>query len=346
MSFVQGEYLQWLFVLPFLILIYTLQVYFRKKAFQKYLGSQSNFLRSKISDVKRNVKIILSICVLILLIIALARPQSSGEKIEVQNRGLYVFLLIDVSKSMLAEDIKPNRLSFMKKEMSRFLDMSSGDHVALGVFAHSAFLLSPFTNDLSAVKSYLNDLSPDYLTSQGTNFERVFHLSSQVFKKIKENKQERSARAIVIASDGEDHSKESEKAIKKLLLQKDIRVFTVSFGTQEGGVIPVKDYKDQITGYKKDIEGNLVITKLKSESLKNFAKWGKGSYHHAVYGGSAIEQLRQNLDRLEKDLFEKTIHTKKKEEYQWFLILAFFIALIEWVLSDRAYFKKSHWFFK
>ena len=337
MAFHYPEYLYWLILLPVLIFIYIIRAHIRRKTIKKWLGTRSDFLRSSISEKKRTIKVSLRICVLAFLFIALARPQGEGEKMETRNRGVYILLLVDASNSMLAEDIKPNRLIFMKKEISRLIDLSSGDQVALGIFANSAILAAPFTSDLSAVKSYLNDLSTDHLTNQGTNFKRAFQLSAQVFNKIKETENEQSVKAIVIASDGEDHSKETKKVIQSLLVQKNIRIFSLSFGTEEGGVIPVKDYKNQIKEYKKDIHGQLVITRLKKDSLKKFAKWGKGSYYHVSYGGQAIEQLRQDLDRLEKNLFNKTTHTKKKENYQWFLIGAFLIALMELILNDRSY---------
>ena len=337
MSFYNVHFLYWLWILLFLILIYILQLNIRKKKIKKWLGPQNKFLRSSISEQKRSLKTILKLCTLFLLFIAIARPQGLGEKMEMQNKGVYILLLIDASNSMLAEDIKPNRLSFMKKEISRLINLSPKDQFALGVFAHSAFLATPFTKDLSAVKSYLEDLSTDHLTNQGTNFERAFQLGDKVFEKIKEDKNEQSVKVIIVASDGEDHSKKTKTTIKNLVLEKDIRVFTLSFGTRAGGVIPIKDYKGQVKEYKKDMHGNVVVTQLKEKSLQNFAQWGKGSYYHVNYGGTAIHRLRQDLNRLEKTLLEKASYIKKKELYQWFLVLAFFLAFIELILTDRSY---------
>jgi len=337
MTFQNPEYLYWLVILPALVFIYIIRARIKKKKIKRWLGSRNDFLRSSISEKKRVIKTGLRICVLALLFISLARPQGEGEKIETRNRGVYIFLLVDASNSMLAEDVKPNRLIFMKKEISRFIDLSSGDQIALGIFANSAILAAPFTNDLSAVKSYLNDLSTHHLTNQGTSFEKAFQLSAQVFDTIKESENEQSVKVIVIASDGEDHSKKTKQVVQNLLAQKNIRIFSLSFGTEEGGIIPVKDYKNQIKGYKKDIQGRLVVTRLKKDSLKKFAKWGKGSYYHVSYGGQAIEKLRQNMDRLETALLEKTTHTKRKENYQWFLLFALLTALTELILNDRSY---------
>ena len=264
---------------------------------------------------------------------ALARPQGIGEKIDLPSRGISILLLVDVSNSMLAEDIRPSRLEFLKKELIRFLELSSGDQMALAFFANSSILASPFTHDLSAVRSYLEDLSADYLSNQGTNFKRAFQLSVQTFEKLKQK--DSAVKAVVLASDGEAHSRQTQKAIKSLISQAELRVFTLSVGTKKGGVIPVRDYKGNIKEYKKDSGAQLVISRLNPESLKKIAKWGKGSYYHLSYGGQSIEKLREDLDSLEKSEFEENKLVKKKEYYQWFLLLAFFLALFELLLSDR-----------
>ena len=341
MSFAHPDYFQWLFVLPLLIFIYAFRSQVRKKKVKKWLGSQSHFLMSSISPKKRWIKLFLQTAVLALVLIALARPQSQGEKVEARHKGLYILLLVDASHSMLAEDVQPSRLAFMKKELSRLIHLSGGDQMALGIFAHSTFLAVPFTNDLSTVQSYLNELSTDHLTNQGTNFERAFRFSDKLLKKIKQDKYRQPIKAIVMASDGEDHSKKTKQVIKKMLSQKNVRIFTLSFGTEEGGVIPIKDYKGAVKEYKKDIQGDLVITRLKKQALKKFAKWGKGAYYHVTYGGQAIERLRKDLDLLEKNRFEKTSYIQKKEGYQWLLILAFLIAVMEWALNDRSYKKNK-----
>ena len=333
MFFKNPDYFYWFFILFLISILYVFRVFLKKKKLKKILGKQSDFLRSSISDGKRYTKTSGQILVLVFLILALARPQGLGQKIELPNKGVPVLLLVDVSNSMLVEDIRPNRLSFLKQELSRLLDLSLGDQFALVFFANSSILASPFTNDLSAVKSYLSDLSADYLTNQGTNFERAFQLSAQVFEKLK--KKDSFVKVVVLASDGEDHSIKTRKIIKSLVSQENLRIFTLSVGTQEGGVIPIRDYQNNIKEYKKDISGNLVISRLNPDSLKNFAKWGKGSYYHLSYGSQAIESLRKDLDALKTVEMEKNQLVKKKEYYQLFLLLAFLLALFELLLSDR-----------
>ena len=136
---------------------------------------------------------------------------------------------------------------------------------------------------------------------------------------------------------GEDHSKTSETTAKILFNKKGVRVFTLSVGTKEGGVIPIRDYTNKIKEYKKDVDGELVITRLKKDLLRKIAKEGRGAYYHLTYGGHAIQQLRKDLDVLEKNLFEKRAYTQKREHYQWFLLMAFLTALMELILSSRIY---------
>ena len=333
MFFKNPDYFYWFFALAVLIALYIFRVLFRKKNIKRWLGARHDFLGSSISGGKRNIKASLKILVLIFLILALAHPQGIGEKIDLPSRGISILLLVDVSNSMLAEDIRPSRLEFLKKELIRFLELSSGDQMALSFFANSSILASPFTNDLSAVRSYLEDLSADYLSNQGTNFKRAFQLSVQTFEKLRQK--DSAVKAVVLASDGEAHSRQTQKAIKSLISQAELRVFTLSVGTKKGGVIPIRDYKGNIKEYKKDSGAQLVISRLNPESLKKFAKWGKGSYYHLSYGGKSIEKLREDLDSLEKSEFEENKLVKKKEYYQWFLLLAFFLALFELLLSDR-----------
>ena len=340
MSFYNIEQLAWLFILPFFLFIYIAQIRIREARLQKWLGQRRHFLKSLISENKRHFKLALRLLVVVFFLIALARPQMAGEEIDLERSGVHILLLVDVSQSMLAEDVKPNRLFFMQKELGRFLDMSEGDEVALVAFANSSALISPFTPDTAVVKSYLADLSPNYFSSQGTNFGRAFDFVRKTFQSIKVKKNESITKVLVVASDGEDHSKSSRKKIKELL-DENVRVFTLSFGTKDGGAVPIKDFRDQIKKYKKDPSGKLVVSKLNSKDLKDFAKLGQGAYYHATYGSKVIERLRSDIDKLEQTTFEKASFVSKKEVYHWFLVIALLLAMLEMVLSDRPFFSRE-----
>ena len=174
-----------------LFCFYFVRVSVREKNVKKWLGDSSSFLRSSISLTKRHFRQALGICVLALLFLALARPQSQGKPLEIKNKGLHILLFVDASRSMSAEDVKPSRLDFAKRELSRLIGLSSGDQFALGFFARSAFLALPFTGDLSAVRSYLDGLSTDHLTNQGTDFEQALLSAGKILtgsKRIKMKK--------------------------------------------------------------------------------------------------------------------------------------------------------------
>ncbi|MBC6415726.1 MAG: VWA domain-containing protein [Bdellovibrionales bacterium] len=330
MLFKHPEFFYYFIVLVFFIFLAIFRFSRRKKQVQKWLGKQSLFLKSSVSDFKRFLKFILELIVLSFLILALARFQGEGEKIEISKRQSSLLLMLDVSHSMLAEDIPPSRLDFAKKELSRWIELSWGEQIALGVFANSAVLISPFTSDLSAVKSYLEDISPEYLSHQGTDFRKLFQFVGRFFKKQRDIK----VKVVVIVSDGEDHSSQIEKEVKALLKDQNIRVFTLSVGTKKGGIIPLRDYTQKVREYKKDRSGNLVISKLNPEFLKNLSKWGKGAYYNLDYGTLAIEKLKKDLNLLEKQIFDSYEDVKKTEFYQWFLGVAFLVALIELILTE------------
>ena len=245
-----------------------------------------------------------------------------------------MILAVDISQSMLTEDVKPNRLAFIKKELSHLIDSLQGNQIALIAFAGTSILISPFTNDLSALKLYLNDLSPDYLSRTGTDFGLLFSKTQEVFKRLKSKKNQSVAKVLVIASDGEDHSRDINNKIKKII-KDDIRVFTLSVGTKEGSIIPIKDNKGRVIEYKQDAKQKVVVSRLNPDTLKNFARLAKGAYYHADYGKDVVLSLKKDLEKLEKTVFEQSSIVQKKEYYQWFLFIGLFLALLELFLGDR-----------
>lgn len=329
--FKNPDYFYYFLVLTGLLLLALFQLRRRSVLIKKYLGAKDSFLSSSISSSKRIFKLVLSFLVLVLLVLSLARLQGEGEKREIPRRGSAILIMLDVSHSMLAEDVRPNRLAFLKQELSRLIKMSTGDQIALGFFAKSAYLISPFTPDLSAVQSYLKDISTDYSSRQGTDFSKLFDLTAELFERQKELE----FKAVLIASDGEDHSPKTKQKVQALLKDQNIRFFTLSVGTKSGKVIPIRDYKNQVREYKKDSRGNLVVSRSNPEFLKKLSLWGKGAYYHLDYGGRSIEKLRSDLNLLKKQNFDKYTETRKKEYYQWFLLLAVLLALGEIFLNDR-----------
>lgn len=332
MEFFNKNALFLLLILPFFLLLYISRSKTRTERLRRSLGKSRSFLTGSTSFTPRSVKFFFSLCTIAFLIFALARPQWLGKKSEEKKAGLYMVLAVDISSSMLAEDIKPSRLAFMKRELNRFLDLSEGDKVAVVAFAGDAAFISPFTTDHSIVKLYLKDLSPSYLSAKGSNFRRLFSQIERAFQGLK-NKEGSAAKIVVLASDGEDHDEISPSSLYNLTKQ-GIRFFTLSFGTKEGGVIPLRDKDRKIVSYKRNAKNEVVVTKLKAKTLKKIAGITKGAYYHVNYDGKAIDTLRADVDELEKEVFQKKSAQSRSELYQWFLGLGLFLALSELLLNE------------
>ena len=334
MTFVHGDYLLWLFLVLFSIVIYIIRHYHREKKLKQWFGLQKKFLIQKISYKSRHLKQLLVCLALSLFILALARPQTVGDKRELQSLGIQIILAVDVSRSMLTEDVKPSRLGFLKKEMSLLLDSLSGHQISLMAFSSSAVRITPFTNDISLVKRYLRDLSPDYLSSQGTDFKSIFSLAEKTFQGVKVRRNQKSLRAILIASDGEDHGTATNEAFKKMI-QEGVRIFTLAFGTKEGGAIPVKNDQGEVLEYKKDSAGRVVVSQLQTQTLKQLSQKGNGAYYHVTYSSNALKKMQKDLNQLEKTFFQSGSFYKKREWFQWFLFFGLVLALVELAISDR-----------
>ena len=339
MEWAYPEHLQFLLILPFAFIVYLFRSYWRRENTKKWFDKQSAFISSH-SSFKRHFKVALFLLALIFFILSYARPQGFGEKQEIKSAGVQMILAVDVSQSMLAEDIKPNRLSFVKKELSQLLNSLQGHQIALMAFSGSSVLVSPFTNDISAIKLYLNDLSPDYLSQTGTDFSLLFSKAEDVFGRFKTKKDQSIAKVLVVASDGEDHSRHIKNNINKLI-KNNIRVFTLSVGTKEGSVIPIKDRTGTVVEYKKDSSQQVVVSKLNPETLKDFARRTKGAYYHMDYGQNTVSFLNKDLDQLKKTVFKTSSSVKKKEYFQWFLFIGFLFALVELFIGDRRHASKT-----
>jgi Ca-activated chloride channel homolog len=252
----------------------------------------SGFLTRSVSTKKRKWKLILQVATLLFFVIALARPQSGEGKQKAKSEGLEMVIAIDVSNSMLAEDARPSRLELAKRELARFLDQLGGDKVGIVAFAGSAVLLTPMTNDKAALKMYLESLSTESVSTQGTDFKKALNESYEALQRggIESDDASNVTRVIVVASDGEETEQGGLEVARKIADQ-GTRIYTLGFGTEQGGQIPVRDRDGNMTGYKRDKSGQVVLTKFTGEAMRKLAEAGKGSYHHATFGGDAVRLL-------------------------------------------------------
>lgn len=261
-------------------------------------------------------------------VLALARPQF-GTKMELMKRkGLDVVIAVDVSLSMFAEDIKPNRMARSKQEIGKFVDRLGGDRVALVAYAGEAFLQCPLTSDYGAFKIFLDVLGPDLIPTPGTDLGGALETALKAF-----DPKERKYRVVVLLTDGEDHYGNAAKAAEEAA-RLGAAVFTVGIGSTEGVPIPLKQADGTVT-YKKDRRGNVVTTRLDEEILGKIAHATNGKYYHAEPGRFELEEVLKEINKLEKREIEGERFSQFEERFQIPLGVALFLLLAEMLISDR-----------
>ena len=276
------------------------------------------------------------ILALAFMIVALARPQSGKGKKQIKSQGVELMVAIDVSNSMMAEDVKPSRLEHAKKEINHLLNILGGDKVGILAFAGSAVLLSPMTSDKSALKMFLETMSPRSVETQGTELAKALSEAKEAFERGGEEvgPNEKMTRVVILISDGEDHEEGAIKMAKELA-DNGIRVFTMAFGSERGVKIPKRDARGYLKGYFKDKNNKEILSKVNIETLKQVARAGKGSFYHVTFGGSQMKRLKEDLDKLEKSEFESLSSESFDEKYQLPLFFGLLLALGELLLGTR-----------
>lgn len=309
------EYLLLLLCLIPLWALYKDYAIWRNKAIQTF-GEQSLVLAMfpAFSEKELRKKLIFFALSLVCFIIALANPQGGQEQEKVKRRGIDVLVALDISYSMMAEDVKPRRLDRAKQLIQRISDKLKGDRIGLIVFAGSAFMQSPLTTDYAATKLFLKTVSPDMMSSHGTAIADAMQTAELAFEENNGN-----GKALIIISDGEDHEGDAEKLAAELS-GKGIRIFTVGIGSAEGSTVP--EYENGMKkGEKNDETGKVVLSKLNEETLKTIAEKGNGSYLHFSNETADAQRLVNALDKLEKTAHEEYQTSDKKSFFQWFIAL-------------------------
>ena len=326
-------YLYLLFVIPILVVLFLYVQYWKRK---KQLAFGDLDLIKKLSPQKSVFKPILKLIVLLLvlvcLIIALVNPKM-GTKIETVKRdGIDIVFAIDVSKSMLAEDVVPNRLEKSKQLVSQIINQLGSDRIGIIAYSGSAFPVLPITTDYGVAKMFLQSMNPNIISSQGTSLDEAINMASTTFfdKKDKTNK------LLILISDGEDHSENAEDAAeeaKKLGL----KIITIGVGTEKGGPIPLKR-NGIVESFQKDQNGQVVVTKRNADILQKIGKNSKG-YVDGNNTKTVLNFVKNALDNIQKTEFEGTQMANFQSQFQWFLGFGFFLLLFDVFLSER----KTKW---
>jgi len=311
----------WLGILPVLIIAgFFLRTYLTGKSWSRWGSKMSN---DKIPGKLRDKPSLLWLAGLTVLLLSIAavNPQWGYKTETVENKTADIYLLLDISNSMLAEDIAPNRL----ERARRFaLDLSSAfktDRIGLIVFAGNAYMQSPLTSDWHAIELYLNAAHPDQAGTQGTAIGEAIRLAN----KSKNEEEEAGEGALIIITDGEDHDSDAPLAIQESIA-KGWTTYIVGVGTEEGGPIPI--LIDGNKDLKRDESGQPIRTKLNRPLMIDLARQGNGKYYDLNDIPTIIEDLKSELTKLERSHLEKRSFSEHKSYYQWFLLPALLLILV------------------
>ncbi len=332
----EPDSLRWLILIP-VVILFSLRSLKRsgEKVKKLFGGRLASFLTSSVSQTKRKWKIFLQGVCLLFMLLALAQPQIGQSSQVVRSEGVELIVLADVSSSMLAEDLHPTRLDLAKIDMGKLVENLGGSKIGLVAFAGSPVLLSPLTTDPGALKLFIDSLSPSSVSTQGTSFRLALREAKSGFDRASTGEEDVAVtKVIVIMSDGEDHEPGALESAKKLIAD-GVHIFAIAYGTEKGAPIPERDSLGYIKSYKKDRQGNTVITTVNGKALEALAFAGGGSFYFASPGGNYLTRLVESINKLEKTQIETKTQIRYSERFQLFLGLSFLFGLIELLLGDR-----------
>lgn len=334
------KYFYLLLLIPIVIGVYLWNAAWKKKKRNQF-GS-GNYLKRLAPEAsttsKPLIKMILLAVVVFGLVMALVNPKF-GTKIEtVKRQGVDIVFAIDVSKSMLAEDIAPSRLGKTKQLASQIINNLASDRIGIVGYAGSAFPMLPITTDYNMAKMYLQDMNTDMVSSMGTALREAVEVGSNYFDDPKTSK------VMILISDGEDHSEGINDAIA-VAKDKGIKIITIGVGTPDGGQIPIKQ-NGRIVAYKKDVDGTTVVTKLNDATLKEIAKDTGGVFMYGSNTDEVLQLVDQTLQKIEKTDFESQQIADFQSQFQWFIGLALVLLIMDSLVLERrtAWMKKLNLF--
>lgn len=328
------EYLYFLLALVPVTLAFFYFMWWRRGAIKRF--GESHLVSQLMPDkpvYRHQVKFILIILALSSLVVALANPQIGTKYEKVKREGIDLIIALDVSRSMLAEDVKPNRVEKSKLLISRLIDRLQNDRIGLIVFAGNAYLQVPLTIDYSACKLILNTINTEMVPTQGTAIGEAIRLSLKAFETG-----EQKYKTLVIITDGENHEGDALIAVEEAVKQ-GVMVHTVGVGSPKGGPIPIYRNNIQID-FKRDNQNNIVLSKLNETMLQQLAVKGDGKYFRLASGTEELVQLMSEISTMEKKEIEERVFTDYEDQFQYFIGIALFLLTLEFFISER----KSNWF--
>ncbi len=325
--FANIEMLWWLVAIPVFVIAYI--VYTKRKQRQLREFGDQELMAQLMPDASKSRpiwKFSLMMIALVLLIIAAARPQYGQKENSIKRQGIEVMVALDISNSMLAEDVAPNRLDRAKQMLSKMIDNMVDDKVGLVVFAGDAFTQLPITCDYVSAKMFLNTITPSLIPTQGTAIGSALQTAITSFG----SQESDAGRAIILITDGENHEDDAIAAAKKAQ-ELGMQVFVIGIGKPEGAPIPKPGTND----YFKDRSGQVVVSKLNEDMCQQIAQAGNGVYVRCDNTNTAMRALQQELDRIATAELETTVYADYNEQYQSFALIALLLLLIEFFILSR-----------
>ncbi|WP_446788106.1 vWA domain-containing protein [Macellibacteroides fermentans] len=324
--FANPEFLYLLFILPVLLAVYV-YAYLQKRKAIKRLGNPEilSQLMPEVSPKRQFLKFWFIFGAVAAIIFVIAGPQFGSKLETVKRQGVEIMVCLDVSNSMLAEDVSPNRLEKSKQMLSKLTDGFTDDKVGLIVFAGDAFTQLPITSDYISAKMFLTSINPSMVSAQGTSIGAAINLAARSF-----TPNETSDKTIVLITDGENHEDDAIGAASAAA-EKGIRVNIVGIGLPKGGPIPLQGTNN----YMKDKDGNVVITMLNEQMCQEIAAAGKGMYVRADNTNSALKALQKEIDKMKKTELDSKVYSEYDEQFQLVAWIALFLLIVELLIFDR-----------
>jgi len=328
--------LYFLIAVPVLLLLLIYVIYMKKRDMNRFGNREViSQLMPEASSSRYIIKYILQLLAIFALIIGIARPQFGSKLREVKRQGIEIIIALDVSNSMMAEDIQPNRLERAKQAISKLVDQLVNDKIGLIVFAGKAYVQMPITTDYISAKMFLSTISPDIVPVQGTAIGSAIELGMNSFTPSVE-----SSKALIVITDGENHEDDAVQAARSAA-EKGIKVCTIGIGNPDGSPVPVMGSGGQKT-YLKDRQGNTVISKLDEKTLQQIAAAGNGVYVRSSDTRIGLNTVFDELNKMEKQEMDVKTYSDYDERFQYFFGLALILLFADMFILER----KNRWLSK
>ncbi len=336
MRFAAPGYLWLLAAVPVLVALFAAAFRKRRRVLERFGDREIvHRLVRGISAERRVVKAALVLIATVCVILALSRPQWGSKLETVSRRGVDVFVAVDTSSSMLAEDVKPNRLSRAREAVSSFIDLLRGDRIGIVAFAGSAYVACPLTLDYAAAKLFVDVLEPGLIPIPGTAIAQAIRKATAGY-----GGSERRYRVLVLITDGEDHEGDVQGAVRDAA-ESGVIIYTVGIGSPDGEPIPVRNERGRVVGYKEDAAQKKVTTRLNDAALESIALATGGRYFRATTEGLELERIYEEIAGMDRRTLSSRMHSSYEDRYQFPLGAALVLLALEAAIPDRPHRRRT-----